>query len=326
MSESTDTPVAVAPDEPDEPDDLADPPHEFAFLEEVATEHGIASDGPPRVKRNWINAPSGGHLSALEWGRPPRRIVLLHGSAQNAHTWDATLLALGRPAVAIDLPGHGASSWRGDLRYGPADLAPAVGDGVDSWARGARVVVGFSLGGLTALALAARRPDLVPALVLVDITPGALAEGGARPSPLPALVHAPEGFGSRTELLERARRAWPARSSASLRRGIIHNTTRRDDGRWVWRHHFGSLPERPTVDVDVERLWSAVGRVPGPVVLVRALGSPVVRAADVAELRRRRPDVEVHELAGVSHDVPGEAPVLLADVVDDLAELVEVHA
>ncbi len=35
--------------------------------------------------------------------------MLLHGGAQNAHTWDTVALALGRPLVAIDLPGHGHS-------------------------------------------------------------------------------------------------------------------------------------------------------------------------------------------------------------------------
>ena len=36
-------------------------------------------------------------------------LVLIHGGAQNAHTWDTVALALGRPLVAVDLPGHGHS-------------------------------------------------------------------------------------------------------------------------------------------------------------------------------------------------------------------------
>ena len=48
-------------------------------------------------------------LSALVWGTEPPELVLLHGGAQNAHTWDTVAMALGRPLVAIDLPGHGHS-------------------------------------------------------------------------------------------------------------------------------------------------------------------------------------------------------------------------
>ena len=43
------------------------------------------------------------------WGDGEPELVLLHGGAQNAHTWDTVALALDRPLVAIDLPGHGHS-------------------------------------------------------------------------------------------------------------------------------------------------------------------------------------------------------------------------
>ena len=41
----------------------------------------------------------------------------------NAHTWDTVALALDRPLVAFDLPGHGHSSWRDDSTYSPDNLA-----------------------------------------------------------------------------------------------------------------------------------------------------------------------------------------------------------
>src|SRR4051812_37456394 len=87
---------------------------EFSLLAGNAAEVGLPFDpgSPPPVRRASVTVPSGGTVSALVWGDGPPELVLLHGGAQNAHTWDTTALALGRPLVALDLPGHGHSSWR----------------------------------------------------------------------------------------------------------------------------------------------------------------------------------------------------------------------
>ena len=70
-----------------------------------------------------VDPASGRRLSALVWGEGPPELVLLHGGAQNAHTWDTVALALERPLLAIDLPGHGHSDWRDDHAYWPLDAA-----------------------------------------------------------------------------------------------------------------------------------------------------------------------------------------------------------
>ncbi len=80
----------------------------------------------------------------------------MHGGGQNAHTWDTVALALDRPLLAIDLPGHGHSDWRADHKYFPAENAAAIAVVVRALAPDAKMVVGMSLGGLTALALAPR--------------------------------------------------------------------------------------------------------------------------------------------------------------------------
>ena len=79
----------------------------------------------------WSTLPSGAStstllwaaVSALAWGEGAPEIVLLHGGAQNAHTWDTVALALDRPLLAIDLPGHGHSSHRDDHMYWPSENA-----------------------------------------------------------------------------------------------------------------------------------------------------------------------------------------------------------
>src|SRR3989304_416317 len=96
---------------------MAPPLHydEFGLFHENAEEFGLPFDAPPTVRRESVVVDDAGRrLSALARGFPPPEIVLRHGGAQNAHTWDTVALALARPLVAVDLPGHGHSDHRDD--------------------------------------------------------------------------------------------------------------------------------------------------------------------------------------------------------------------
>lgn len=91
-------------------------------------------------------------------------VLLLHGARASRTMWRAQLDALaraGRPALAVDLPGHGA---RRAERFS-VDGALAVIDDAVGAIGGRAVIVGLSLGGYLGLAHAARRPDQVAALV-----------------------------------------------------------------------------------------------------------------------------------------------------------------
>src|SRR3954453_7322243 len=86
-------------------------PSEFDFLAEAAAELGLDTAAIPPVSREFLALPGGQQISYLQWGTSEQELVLVHGGGQNAHTWDLVLLLLGRPAIAIDLPGHGHSDW-----------------------------------------------------------------------------------------------------------------------------------------------------------------------------------------------------------------------
>ena len=136
----------------------APPPHydEFGLFADNAAEAGIPWK-PPTVRRQAVDVGAGRRVSSLVWGEGPPELVLLHGGGQNAHTWDTVALALDRPLVAVDLPGHGHSDWPGDARaVHPGAMADDVAAVIGELAPGLRALVGMSLGGLTALALAAR--------------------------------------------------------------------------------------------------------------------------------------------------------------------------
>jgi pimeloyl-ACP methyl ester carboxylesterase len=253
-------------------------------------------------------------------------LVLLHGGAQNAHTWDTVALALDRPLVAIDLPGHGHSdggrSGSPDRRDDAADVAAAV----RALAPDALAVVGMSLGGITALALAAEHPDLVRSLVLVDVTPGVNAEKAAA---ITAFVDGPESFAELDELLARTVAHNPTRTVSSLRRGILHNAEQRPDGSWVWRYaRFRPAQARSSAEQagptgsPVEQfgsMWDAVSGLTVPLMLVRGTRSQsVVDDADEAELLRRQPTARVEHL-DAGHSVQGDRPVELAALLDAFA-------
>ena len=169
--------------------------------------------------------------------------MFLHGGAQNAHTWDTVALALDRPLVAIDLPGHGHSDGGRngslDVRANAEDIATAI----RALAPDARAVVGMSLGGMT-IALADAAPDLVRKVVLVDVTPGV---DGQKAAQIVAFINGPESFASFDEILARTIEFNPTRTESSLRRGILHNALQRDDGSWVWRYR-ASVPKMPPRD------------------------------------------------------------------------------
>ena len=295
------------------------PYDEFGFFPENAAEFGLPYDGPPAVRREFVEVRPGARLSALVWGTAPPEMVLLHGGAQNAHTWDTVALALDRPLVAIDLPGHGHSD-AGPAGGGPTaveDLAADVAAAVRALAPDAAGVVGMSLGGLTTLALSALAPELVRRVGLVDVLPTVDPRGAAA---IAAFVHGPERFDSFEELLARTMAHNPTRSESSLRRGILHNAVQLDDGRWVWRYarHRGGAPTEPPADADnrYEALWEAVSALTVPLMLVRGMAAGSVVSDDAEkELLARRPTARVERVDGAGHSVQGDRPVELAALI-----------
>jgi pimeloyl-ACP methyl ester carboxylesterase len=297
---------------------------EFGLFHENAAEWDLPYDGPPDVRRVATGLDDGRSMSALVWGGGPAEVVLIHGGAQNAHTWDTVALALGRSLIAPDLPGHGHSdSPAPGAGTAPRSLAADLVPVVDALAPDAAVIVGMSLGGLASVALGALRPDLVRNLVLVDITPGVTE---AKAKAIHDFVRGPATFPDFDALLARTMEFNPTRSESSLRRGILHNALQLDDGSWVWRHRRDDHAAMVEPATDDERraahaaLWDDLERLACPVTLVRGTREQsVVDDGDVAELRRRRPDAVVVEV-DAGHSVQGDQPVELARIVADVLD------
>lgn len=286
---------------------------EFALLPENARQAGVAGPLPAvaRLRR--------GDISALRWGDvgdDPARVVFLHGGGQNAHTWDTVILGLGLPALAVDLPGHGHSAWRADGDYGPALNAVAIEPVLRELAPAPDLVVGMSLGGLTAMRLAVQTPDLVPRLAMVDVTPSAperheqmtRAQLGAV-----ALVRGERSFPDFEAMVDAAAAASPHRSRESLRRGVFHNSKELADGTWTWRYDTFRTAS------GFENLWAMVPRLSVPTTLVRGANSFFVDDADADEFARTAPGFrQVVIVPDAGHSVQGDQPRALVEILQSV--------
>jgi esterase len=284
---------------------------EFSYFHENLSEWDL--DVPvPFVRRFYVAVDGLRQVSGLLWGDEPPELALVHGGAQNAHTFDTVALAMQRPLVAIDLPGHGHSD---PSPYGlatPVSHAIDVARALEQLLDGPKPLVGMSLGGLTSIVVAHDRSDLVSSLVLIDITPGVNAQKAHH---ITDFVNGPASFDNFDELLERTIEHNPTRSVSSLRRGILHNAIQRSDGTWVWRHQQHAKSELAAPPVG--DLWAALGELTMPVTLLRgmAVGS-VVDDEDEAELLRLVPQVTIVHVEGAGHSLQGDAPLELAHLLN----------
>ncbi|ETZ39835.1 hydrolase [Mycobacterium intracellulare] len=291
-------------------DELAELP-EFALLHENAEQAGVS--GPlPDVER--VESGTGeGKISALRWGGAPPRIVFIHGGGQNAHTWDTVIVGLGEPALAVDLPGHGHSAWREDGDYSPRLNADTLLPLLRQHAPSADLVVGMSLGGLTAIRLGAVAPELVKELVLIDVTPSALqrhSEMTKEQQGTVALMHGEREFPSFQAMLDLTIAAAPHREVKALRRGVFHNSRKLDNGSWTWR--YDAIRTFP----DFSGLWDDVDALSAPVTLVRGGSSGFVSDDDAAELARRARHFRgAHVVENSGHSVQSDQPLALIDLL-----------
>lgn len=252
-------------------------------------------------------------LHHLRWDGPDAGagavpVLGLHGVTGQAWAWNgaAPLLAEGRgTAYALDLRGHGGSSWALDGDYTTASMAADVAGWIEANGVGPVDLVGSSWGGLVGATLAASRPELVRRLVMIDVPPEFQQAVDDVP-PRPA------SFASLDEVIEfeaGANRHAPAEHVEVLATGSV-----RPGPAGLERCHDPVF--LTTWPFRAEDHWPAVRAVSCPALLVRAEDSFVL-AADVAAAEAEALAAAIVEIGPSGHLVSVDQPARFAAVVLD---------
>jgi pimeloyl-ACP methyl ester carboxylesterase len=235
-------------------------------------------------------------------------VVLLHGGGQTRHSWDRTaarLATIGSTAVTLDARGHGDSDWHPDQHYlidgFVADLLTFVAT-LDR----PPVLIGASLGGITALMAAGEHPGIARGLVLVDVVVSVERAGVARIKDFLTAHH--DGFASLEDVAAAIEAYNPVRRRARNLDGLRKNVRLREDGRWYWHWDpsFISIDDEPQRRTDPERLRRAASAVKIPTLIVRGLQSDVVSDAGIADMRQLIPQAQIVEVQQAGHMVAGD--------------------
>jgi pimeloyl-ACP methyl ester carboxylesterase len=287
--------------------------------------------------------PSGFHRVAYtEWGDSanPHIVLCVHGLARNSRDFDYLGEALARDCrvVCMDVVGRGASDWletKADYTFSTylsdaAALIARVTTPVrgrffhDLWTRRAERAggtrldwVGTSMGGLIGMLLAARRGAPIRRLVLNDVGPLVPWHALVR---LKGYIGRSGPFASLDEAeayLRQVCASFGTLTDEQWRHLAVHGVERQDDGTYALRydpalnrafhgHRDPELPPGPDFLRGVD-LWSTWGQVRCPVLVLRGETSEVLERETIAEMKRRKPDVESVEFRGVGH-----APALMS--------------
>jgi pimeloyl-ACP methyl ester carboxylesterase len=252
---------------------------------------------------NWLTLNRDGvRIACLDFGGDGPPALLLHGLAGHAGEWSETAewLTHSHRVLALDQRGHGRSERRPDDVSAQARIAD-VAFAIEQLDLAPVVLIGQSLGGHLAMLIAARHPELVRALIVVEASPaGAGADGAARlanevgeslarwPVPFASEAAAVEFFGG------------PSVSADAWTDGL----ERRDDGLWpAFEIEVMTRMLRQAVEQDRWQDWRSIAC---PTLVVR--GATGTLAAADAEAMGEREGVHVVEIAQAGHDVHLEAP------------------
>ncbi|KOG90847.1 alpha/beta fold hydrolase [Streptomyces varsoviensis] len=279
------------------------------------------------ARRIDVTGAGGVRLAAWEFADPPKAdgrdgeggrssVLLLHGLMGRASHWAETArwLSTRYRAVALDQRGHGRSEKPSDGPYTRDAYVSDVEAAVEQLGLAPAVLIGHSMGALTAWQFAARRPDLVRALVISDMRASALGPASQKewsawftswPVPFATLADVRKWFGEDDPTLERPK---PARGDY-----YAEVMAERADG---WRPVFSRrqmLASRITWVRDAH--WDDLALVECPTLVVRGLDGELGRA-EAQEMVRVLPRGQYAEIPDAGHLIHYDQPEAWRRTVD----------
>jgi pimeloyl-ACP methyl ester carboxylesterase len=252
-------------------------------------------------------------------GKPP--LLLLHGMAMHAHTFDDNALAWNDAfhVVALEQHGHGDSdhpSRADDGSGAPSDAGAyrthtlarevlAFADAMD-WSRFS--IVGQSMGGHNGMYLAATVPERIDRLVISDMEPMFRLELMAFLRDAMALPT----FDSVDAAAEAARARSPRASFEQLKQRSAQALRRLADGRLTMKYDLWAPKRWEPLD-----LWSLLERISCPTLLMRGVDSPVLRQDVAEDMVRRMPNSRLVVVPQAGHGIGLDNPAVFQRAIRD---------
>jgi pimeloyl-ACP methyl ester carboxylesterase len=271
----------------------------FAFVVVQAFRLAGAVAQVPVSQRDLFASVNGLRLHVVETGaasagRPV--IVLLHGIARHAHTFDhvAREFAKTYRVLAVDMRGHGDSAWSPDGAYLVQDYVKDLEGLVDQLQLRKVTLAGNSTGGRVAQVYAGLHPDRVDKLVVEDVGPERpqnIADAFAR-----RVEQEKNGWASEDELVAQLVMQNRRTPEPLLRTYAHFGLKRRDDGRLIWKRD----PNLVKGFVETE-LWDSVRKITAPTLYVIGGGSRIVPAETQQKLKDTLPNVRIVVMPGLGH-------------------------
>ena len=247
------------------------------------------------------------HASQADETAPP--LVVAHGLFGSARNF-ATLgkrLAADRRVILVDMRNHGDSPWDDDVGY--VAMAGDLARTIETLAGGRAVMLGHSMGGKAAMALALLRPELLAGLIIADIAP--VPYPHTHRGILEAMAAA--DLSGVTRRSEGEALMAPALPDPVLRGFILQNLVVRD-GVARWRLNVAAL----AAGMDDLTGWpfDLVGQIfSGPTLAIHGGASDYVGRHERNALAHIFPAAGFHAVPGAGHWLHAEQPEAFHDAV-----------
>lgn len=243
----------------------------------------------------------------VEWGDPAApTVVLLHGLSAMCRIWDHFARAEGASyhLLAPDQRGHGDTAWPAQPAYTTDDFVGDLEALVAAWGLHRFALAGLSMGGMNAIAYAARHSERVSHLMSVDIPPALNRERlPTRSIQQHIAEHGHPTFADLEEAYQVRKATHPNTPDESLRHHVEHLMKQLPDGRWTYKHD-----PRVSFHWNPANLWAELPKVQVPVRIVRGGRSQALSPERAEQMCAAFPNAGLVTIDESGHTVPEDTP------------------
>ena len=247
--------------------------------------------------------------------------VALHGFALNCHSFDEVGPALSDRLhwYALDQRGHGLSDRAAELSdYSRDHMADDIRAFIAANQFDRPVVVGHSMGGMNAMTFAARHPEQLRALVLIDVGPEVTVDGAQQ---VRQFVAGPYEMDSLDEWVEHTHRYYPFRSKEGIRKRLAVSLRETPGGRMAkqFDERFRQAEFRGVAESRSD-IWETARALQCPTLLLHGEKSPVLKREQAEAFAAAVPSVRLVTIAEAGHSVAGDQPEAFTAAVGEFLD------